>query len=244
MEREGRKKLLDRGLALLFPGRLYCGCCGNLIDGSRPYGLCDHCIQRMKWDRGPVLKERGFAMIRCAEYGIYERSLIFSLKYSGKRYLARDLGAMMADRLRFAGLAGDLIIPVPLHIEKERDRGFNQCALIGRYLGEALEIPQAEDALVRVRATRPMRGLSPRERRENIRGSIRLNPDRVPEIQGKKVILVDDFATTGATAREACRALREAAPADILFYAFAAKYGEALAGRDRRRNLTSISPET
>lgn len=219
-------------LDLIFPPDLYCGICGNYIDSTNPYHLCDHCVRHIRWDHGPPAVRSGLLMMRTAEYGIYERTLIFSLKYGGKRYLARDAADMSADRLREAGISLDVVVPVPLARRKERARGYNQAGLIGKYLAVRMDADFIPDALVRTRETRPMRGLSREERAENVRGVFRLNEKAQGRIRGRRVLLFDDFATTGSTAREAVRALREAEPASVLFYAFAAKYGEALDGRE------------
>ncbi len=223
------RKLADAALDLLYPPSLYCICCGNIIDSSRTYNLCDHCIRHIRWDHSAPAIRKGLPMMRCAEYGIYERTLIFSLKYNNKKYIARDIAAMMADRLQEAaglyGTAFDVIVPVPMNLQKERERGFNQTVLIGRHLGKTMEKDFVPGALVRTRNTRPMRGLSPAERAANIRGSIALGQAAdCQRIQGRRVLLLDDFFTTGSTALECRRALEPAGPADVLFFAFAARY--------------------
>ncbi|MGN0733312.1 MAG: ComF family protein [Emergencia sp.] len=217
--------LLDKMMELVYPPSLYCSCCGNIIDSTRTYNLCDHCITHVRWDTSeePRLVS-GLKMFRCTEYGIYERTLIFGLKYNRKRFIARDIGRIMADRLAVTGMEFDVIVPVPLHKEKERERGFNQAALMGKYLGKELNIPCVAHGLVRCRKTRAMRGLSPTERAENIRNSFQLNPVFSEELSGKRILLIDDFYTTGSTAGECARALQPCNPEDIVFLAFAAKY--------------------
>lgn len=219
------RRLTDTILDLVFPPSLYCICCGNLIDETRFYSLCDHCIRHIQWDHEPPSERNGLAMMRCVQYGIYERTLIFSLKYNGKKYIAREIAKMMRDRLRETRIDFDVIVPVPMYAEKERARGFNHAALIGQYLGKEMGKPMVPDALRRTRPTRPMRGLSPEERKKNIAGSMAPGPDRAAAlIRGKRVLLLDDFFTTGATAVECRRALEAAEPAAVLFYAFAARY--------------------
>lgn len=216
---------VNRVLDLIFPPSLYCNCCGNLIDSTRTYNLCDHCISHVKWDgaREPRIIS-GLKMLRCTEYGIYERSLIFGLKYNKKRYIARDIGKIMADRLSLTGMDFDVIIPVPLYKKKEQERGFNQAALMGKYLGKELGIPCIAHGLVRSRNTRAMRGLSPTERAENVRDSFALNTAFSKQLEGKRILLIDDFYTTGSTARECAHALESCCPEEIVFLAFAAKY--------------------
>ena len=213
----------DRALDLLYPPALYCSCCGNLIDESRHYHLCDHCIAHIRWDIESPHEVDGMRMLRCVQYGLYERTLIFSLKYNGKTYIARDIGEIMADRITMAGIDFDVIVPVPLSEGKERQRGFNQAALIGKYLGKRTGKPCIERCLLRTADTRPMRGLSPTEREENVKGKFALSEKYGTMLKGKRVLLIDDFYTTGSTARECRRALMAESPEEVIFLAFAAK---------------------
>ncbi len=224
--------LVDRLLGLLYPDPLYCICCGNIVDETRTYGLCDHCVRHIVWDTAPpgrIGDDPGGAgsmeAMRCCQYGIYERTLIFSLKYNKKRYIARHIAEMMRDKLRSVNRdrSYDIIVPVPLYKGKKRKRGFNQTFLIGKYLGKCLGIECDDEVLIRVRETRPMRGLSPHERAENIAGCFALNEDLADEIRGKRVLLLDDFYTTGSTAMECRKELLRARPASISLFAFAAK---------------------
>jgi len=185
------RKIVEGALDLLYPPRIYCDICGNLIDESRTYALCDRCISRMKWDRDPVQELGGVKMLRCAEYGIYERTMIFNLKYRGRKYIARDIAEIMRDRLRITDAVFEVIVPAPLSPERLRARGFNQTALIGRHLAEMTGTVQVEDALVRARNTRPMHGLSPEEREENIRGAFRVNTGRIPELSGRRILMLE-----------------------------------------------------
>lgn len=215
--------MVDRGLQLLFPPALYCICCGNLIDGSRTYHLCDHCISHIRFDGNPVQERNGVKMLQCTRYGIYERTLIFSLKYNGKTWIARDIAEICADRLELAGLDFDVIVPVPLYREKERQRGFNQAALIGGFLAGRTGKICIDHGLLRTRKTLPMRGLSPEERQQNVKGSFALNERYIPLLKGRQILLIDDFYTTGSTAAECSQALKAAEPADVHFLAFAAR---------------------
>ena len=219
------RELFGRALDLLYPDPIYCICCGNLVDETRAYGLCDHCIRHMIWDTSEPEEKSGIESMRCCQYGIYERTLIFSLKYNGNRYIARHIAEIMRDKIKSVGRDGDydLIVPVPLHKRKIRKRGFNQAALIAKYLASYLGIECLPDALIRVRETSPMRGLSKEERAENIKGCFELNNDIKEKIEGKRVLLLDDIYTTGATASECRKTLEEGHPGSISFISFAAR---------------------
>jgi len=99
----------------------------------------------------------------------------------------------------------DLVIAVPLHVSRLRQRGFNQALWLARLLFACFEI--RTDILERVNATRPQTGLSGGERRRNLKGAFRVNG---PDLAGKKVLLVDDVFTTGTTVNECARVLRGA----------------------------------
>ena len=213
----------NAALDLLFPPSLYCNCCGNVIDESRTYNLCDHCIAHIRWDGSPVKDLGGLNVLRCTEYGLYERTLIFALKYNGKTYIARDIAQIMADRLSLAEISFDVIVPVPMYAAKERKRGFNHAALIGKYLGRLVSKPHLAHGLLRMDNTLPMRGLSPTERSQNVKGKFAINEKYVKMLKGKKILLLDDFYTTGSTALECYSALKRAGAADVYLLAFAAR---------------------
>ena len=104
----------------------------------------------------------------------------------------------------------DLLLPVPLHPRRLKSRGFNQALLLAQGLTEK---PVAREALIRVRHTDPQVGLNPKERRENVKDAFVVAQPEA--IKGKKILLVDDLFTTGATARECARALNKAGAARV-----------------------------
>ena len=81
--KSGIRNAIKTVAELAFPPSLYCACCGNIIDSTRTYSLCDHCMDHFRWDRSDGISSEDIKLIRCVSYGIYERSLIFDLKYRG-----------------------------------------------------------------------------------------------------------------------------------------------------------------
>jgi competence protein ComFC len=211
---------------LLFPQSIYCICCGKIIDQTRTYSLCDHCMKRIRWNIEDFDDRKGLPMIRCTEYGLYERTVIFSLKYGGNRYIARSIAEIMRDRIKTMDFMKEpdniILVPVPLHRDKEKKRGFNQTALITKYLAEETGTQEAHP-LERIEKTRPMRALSAEERAINIKNSMNLLPEYRGFADGKTILLIDDFATTGSTLCECARALEEASADRILAMVFAAR---------------------
>lgn len=211
-------------MEILFPPALYCICCGKIVDRSRSYSLCDHCMTHIRWNAEEPEEKDGIRILACTAYGIYERSIIFGLKYSGHRYIARSVAEMMRDILAVTEGLNEtelLLVPVPLSARKERERGFNQAALIAKHLSVLTGIPLENKVLLRTRETVPMRGLSPTQRQLNAHNAFALAPGREDFAAGKTVLLIDDFYTTGATASACTEALQAAGAQDICLLAFA-----------------------
>lgn len=134
------------------------------------------------------------------------RQAIHHLKYSSSQDLATPLGEMMVSYWQDVPLPADVIVPVPLHARRLRERGYNQAALLARELGKGMGLPVLENALVRVRDTSSQVDLSAQKRKENMRGAFHCPDDRSA---GKRVLLVDDVYTTGATLEACSLALRQ-----------------------------------
>jgi len=138
------------------------------------------------------------------------------LKYSGKPSIARRLAGLMADSLEPEGRhrQADLIAAVPLHGAKQRERGFNQAQLLADELSAKLGIGTDRKAAVRARHNPTQTKLNRRQRLENVRGIFKVpEPSRV---RGRRIILVDDVLTTGATIGSCGQALLEAGASEVL----------------------------
>lgn len=181
----------------------WCRCCGTPL---RIDGLCGPCRQRRP----------RFAYARAAaRYEGLVREAIHALKFGGRRGLAGPLGDLLAGLGPSAlpGAAPDLLVPVPLHRRRERERGYNQALLLSRRLGLAWGVAVATDVLVRQGATIPQVDLDAPARRRNVRGAFAVA--RPEAILGRHVVLVDDVLTTGATAGECARSLSRAGAAVV-----------------------------
>jgi ComF family protein len=140
------------------------------------------------------------------------RRAIHLLKYDGMTPLARPLGKLLAAAAApFAGF--DAIIPAPLHWRRRWDRGFNQSDLVAREVSRLTGIP-LDRRLLRTRSTPPQAGLSSAERRLNVQGAFAA-ADAKTAIRGKKLIVVDDVMTTGATLEACARVLKRAGAAEV-----------------------------
>ena len=129
--------------------------------------------------------------------------MIQALKYGHQLALAEWFGLRLAARLRTHDSPFDCIIPLPLHPQRLAERGFNQAMEIARTLEKCLSIPVDRNNLHRRQATRPQASLPLKERLHNVRGAFECASD----LSGKRILLIDDVLTTGATANECSRIL-------------------------------------
>lgn len=134
--------------------------------------------------------------------------IIHALKYHHELAVAPWLGARLAERLP---AAGQYLMPLPLHPDRMRDRGFNQSMEIARALGKALNLPVDCSSLSRQRATPPQADLLPGERHKNVRGAFACATDLI----GRHIVLIDDVMTTGATVNECARVLKLHGAAEV-----------------------------
>jgi len=157
--------------------------------------------------------------------------IVHALKYSGWRIVADPI----ADRLARIAWPGDVmeertaLVPVPLAASRERERGYNQSALIALALSRRWAIPVWTDVLERGRVTRTQTELTPGERLSNVAGAFRVRHSARAALRGAHVILVDDVVTTGATLGACASALYEAGSRIISYVTFA----RAVASGDR-----------
>jgi len=140
---------------------------------------------------------------------------IHQFKYGHKLAVGEALGVLMANfSFPFFDCQGyDLMLPVPLHIKKLRERGFNQSLLLARQLANKWTIPVDFSLLKRQKFTLSQTGLNKKEREENIRGAFVVSDKK--KVTGKKIILVDDVYTTGATLNECAKTLRKAGAVEV-----------------------------
>jgi ComF family protein len=146
----------------------------------------------------------------CAPFAGVVRHALHQLKYAGERRLAEPLGTAVAARWRVAGVGGEVIVPVPVHESRRRDRGYDQATLIAAVAARDLGLPMSE-AVVRAHATVAQYRLDRRHRADNVRDAFVVRDDPAARrIRGRWLVLVDDVVTTGATLCAVADALVEA----------------------------------
>ena len=178
----------------------FCTVCGMPFpDGSGPGHPCSDCLSHRSY----------YHSARSA--AVYKGTLkdaVHLYKYRGIQAMHQFLGPLVADAAREFFSDADVAAAVPLHRRRLAKRGFNQSLFLAKYAAEALSIRLSVDGLVRVRYTRPQVDLDPAEREENVKGAFAV--ERPEEFKEKRVLLLDDVYTTGATVRECAKVLQKA----------------------------------
>ena len=166
----------------------------------------------------PPAYDRARAAVR---YDEIARALVIAFKFSDRLDLAPMMGRWMARAGRELTDGADALVPVPLHWRRLWARRFNQAAALCGAISEISGVPVLHGGIKRVRATPQQVGLSRPERADNVQGAFRIPPDAKARIAGKRLVLVDDVLTSGATVDTCARALLRAGAAhvDVLVFA-------------------------
>lgn len=207
---------------LLFVRRGICLFCRE--EETEGDAICPDCQSALDRRDGTVEIQPGFA---CTYAYFYTRSLmqvLWRFKFRGGLELLEPLAVLFADhiRARHDGEA-DCLLPVPMHRAAERRRGYNQAVLLAEEVGRRLDLPVVHP-IRKIRDTKEQNRLHKAERAENLRGAFALHKES--DVRGKRVLLLDDFVTTGATLREVYEALLPAQPKEVRACAFTSPRAE------------------
>jgi ComF family protein len=218
-----------------------CAACREPVDGA---GLCASCWSKLSFIAPPYCERLGIpfpfdggpgllSMEAIADPPAYGRAraavryddisskLVHALKYGDRLDLAPVMARWMAQAGGKLTAEADALVPVPLHWRRQWARRFNQSALLAEMIGKASGRPVAHGALKRVKATPQQVGLDKSARAQNVQGAFRVPADGKPEVVGRRLVLVDDVLTSGATIDACARALLRAGAAavDVLVFA-------------------------
>lgn len=208
---------VDSGKSLLCPA-----CAADLP--ALPAARCPQCAEPTTHGErcGACLKDAPHfaATVALWRYDFPADRLVHALKYGHQLAVAKWFGEQLAKRIDAD--RHDLLIPLPLHPSRLRERGFNQSAEIARNIGKRLGLPVDRSSLIRNRATPPQAELPLAKRQGNVRGAFECRSD----LGGRRILLVDDVMTSGSTANECARvlALHGAAEVTVAVAARALKY--------------------
>ena len=218
-----------------------CVACREPVDGE---GVCAACWSKLSfiakpfcpklgipfiYDPGPdllsmeaIANPPAYARARAAvRYDDVARTLVHALKYQDRTDLAPAMGRWMARAGKELLAEADWLIPVPLHWRRAWHRRYNQSGALARIIERQSGVKARGDVLRRVRATEQQVGLSRPQRASNVQGAFKVSADRGPELAGRRVVLIDDVLTSGATVDACARALLrgKAATVDVLVFA-------------------------
>jgi len=224
------KQFLTALLDVILPP--VCHICRSFIPNAGKLHICPTCRERLPLVSSPLCPVCGIPFIgtggdhRCgacltqpphfdaavARF-LYEgpiRDMIHAFKYNQRTHLRYPLALLAMEGMSkiMASHAPQLIVPVPLHSSRLRQRGFNQAVLLGKVMSQQLSLPLLPDTLARTRQTEPQIKLSAADRRLNVKGAFTVK--KQVNVVGKRVLLLDDVMTTGSTMDECAKELKKA----------------------------------
>ncbi|WP_160692036.1 phosphoribosyltransferase family protein [Clostridium sp. C2-6-12] len=199
------KKLWEALIEIIYPRENYCIICGE----DDCFGICNRCKESIKFISESYQEE----IISCGYYGGVLKELILKFKYKNDftagDILAEILEEYIAEKFCYKEY---VLAYIPLSKKSQKARGFNQCEYIARKIAISLEI-EAIELLIKVKETKEQKKLKKDERFKNIRGAFGVK--KGINIKNKKIILIDDVTTTGATLKEASELLKKFDISDI-----------------------------
>ncbi len=207
-----------------------CLCCRSHLgtEIEKENSLCENCFGQIKvYQNIFYINPRD----RLLAVGPYDnaplRELIHGLKYKHLLTIKKPLGKLIRQYLNNVNAEGVIdrgavVVPIPLHFFRHRQRGFNQAELIANIVAEQLKLTTDNKVLKRIKSTKQQVNIKGNEKRlENVRGCFALAPGAAEKIRGKEGVLVDDVYTSGATVREAIVTLRRAGIKEISVFVLA-----------------------
>lgn len=205
--------MLDKILQLIFPN--VCGICGRINKNN----LCPKCTVKLKkLIKANIIKVKNKNFSNLAylfKYGGIIREKIIKYKFKDQAYLYETFAKIITKNKKICGFIKkyDIIIPVPIHKKRFKQRGYNQSELLARKIAKTLEIPMAKDVLIKDINNTPQSKLSKIERKNNAIGVYKTI--NIHKIKHKRIILIDDIYTTGSTANECSKMLKQAGASEI-----------------------------
>ena len=215
------KKLLN----LLYPQDIKCIICDCELNTGSHYSICEKCFHSLPRNNGKTCLKCGEPIKSMAKYCLHCKkstpnftksfapliykppitNLIKDFKYNNKKYLAKTLGSFLVESYIINNLNCDIILPVPLYLLREKQRGYNQAYLLAMEFNKQLNLPVNKDILVRTKNTLTQTFLSKQERMKNVKNAFKVTNAQL--VKNKVVLLIDDVYTTGSTLNECSECL-------------------------------------
>lgn len=219
------KKLKSILINSLYPQNIKCVACFAELSQNSHYIMCEKCLLSLPKNSGkscnkcgePIKTDANFCLRckgekpvfnRCFSPLLYESPvnfLIKEFKYGNKKYLSKTLGAFLVESYIINNLNCDVVVPVPLHLKRQKNRGFNQAELLANELNKKLGLQVISNNLVRVKNTITQTNLSKVQRQQNVSKAFNITDKSF--FKNKVVLVIDDVYTTGSTLNECAKEL-------------------------------------
>lgn len=220
------RKAFNNFLDVIFPFGVTCLFCGEEIEENEKYGLCEDCRKKLNRVKESYAKYDGAEVYSSCRYEDATRSIILDAKDGDRPELTRVMAFYIAEVYSKENLGCDCIAYVPCSKKNYGKRGYDHMKICAGFLSDELGLPVLK-GLKRIGGKRDQTEVSLRERHENVKGKFVYRGEK---LDGKKVLLIDDIVTTGATLSECAAALASAQPASTVCVTFAraeSSYGGA-----------------
>ncbi len=232
-------KILENITKTIFPETFTCVFCGDEIFDDNKYATCEKCNNKLPFITGKTCEKCGeplnnmanfcdrcqnahHTFNKCCSVFVYQdeiKNKIQNFKFWNNKYFGKPFAEYMANCYRKNSFSCDLVIPVPIHQKRLKERGYNQSEILAKYISQILNLPLNTASLQKIKQTKDQVDLDFKERKSNLEGAFKVFEKQ--QIKGKTILLVDDVFTTGSTLDACC---------DVLFKAGAkAVFGLTLA---------------
>ncbi|MDR2889040.1 MAG: ComF family protein [Lachnospiraceae bacterium] len=225
---------------IFFPRR--CPVCDDVVRSSEGL-ICLHCRPRLKYITDPICMKCGKKLMTAVEYchdcigrqHMYDRGMalydyrsiadsIYRFKYQGRReyadFYGREMGKYLGEEIK--SLQSDVLLPVPIHRQRMRERGYNQASVLAKAISRELGIPVADKLMIRQRKTTPQKELDPTERQNNLKKAFKIFRN---DVKLDTVTVIDDIYTTGSTIDAIAVELRRVGVRRVYFVALSIGQG-------------------
>ena len=227
------KKFKESFLNIFFPKDIKCLVCSRELDTNTLYCLCDKCMSELPFNTGKtclrcdsVISSDANYCINCKNttpkykhnksvflYDGVIKKFVRQLKFDNKKFYAGTLSNFIASEYVKLNKDFDLVIPVPIHKDRQKHRGYNQATLLCSALKEKLKLNVVEDVLIKPLATKSQAYLTREQREKNLEDAFKVVDKKI--VKGKTILLVDDVFTTGTTINECAKTLLNAGAKEV-----------------------------
>lgn len=241
MQKRKFKEFFAKILSEIFVDKYNCIVCDRELVEKSQYGLCQECKDKLRFIDERICKKCGRLQINeadycltcqehkrefdfarsCVVYDDIAKEIVRGIKFGGKKYFAKYIANFLTERYKvaFDGVKIDLVVPVPMTKKKQVARGYNQAWEIAKRFASIVDLPADNSIVAKIKDTDEQARLGGKEREENIIGAFEVKLS--DKVKDKSILIVDDVMTTGSTASELAKMLKEAKAEAVYLLTFA-----------------------